>query len=165
MSILNTGFYYDVHVRNPDGSEYSLPRQYNLLPQEGLNYIAGLIRGTVASSGSWFNGIFESNYVPTLSLTSAQLTSVAGESTAYVGATRPAWTHAFDGATVISNAASQSSFVMSAAKTIYGAFIHNSAVKGGTSGVLLSIARFTTPLVLAQGATLTLTAGITIASS
>lgn len=165
MSILNTGFYYDIHVRNPDGSEYSIPRQYNLLPQEGLNHIAGLIRGTVVASANWYNGIYESNYVPTSAITSAQLTSVAGESTAYASATRPAWDHAFDGVTTISNTASTSSFVMTSAKTIYGAFIHNSPTKGGTSGVLLSIARFSTPLVLVQGATLTLTAGVVISST
>jgi hypothetical protein len=45
---------------------------------------------------------------------------------------------------VTTNAASRSSFVFNATKTIYGCFLVSSSTKGGTAGTLFAATRFAT---------------------
>lgn len=162
MSLLGTGFRYDCEILTPSG-EIILSTDFNLLPQVSVNHIAGLIRGdgTVPIS-SWFVGVFEDNYVPTSGVTSADLPVVVGESTAYSEVTRPAWTDSYDAVSLIDNLASKAVFTFTAAKTIYGAFLVSSSVKAGNTGVLLSIARFSTPKTVDIGTVFSVAAGITL---
>ncbi len=161
MSVLGTGFRYDSEIVAPDG-EILRFTDFNLLPQVSIDLIAGLLRGTATPIGSWYMGLFENNYVPDSSVTAADLPGVVGECTAYSQATRPAWTHAYDGVAVIDNLASKATFTMNADKTIYGAFIVSSSVKAGNTGALLSIARFSTAKALPAGSQFTLAAGLTL---
>lgn len=161
MSVLGTGFRYDCEIIAPDG-EIIRSTDFNLLPQVSIDFIAGLIRATSIPNGSWFIGLFENNYVPTSGVTAADLPGVVGECTAYTEATRPAWTHAYDGVSVIDNLASKATFSINAAKTVYGAFIVSSSVKAGNTGTLLSIARFNTAKSLDAGTTFSIAAGLTL---
>ena len=161
MSVLGYGFRYDGEIITPDGEIIQFS-DTNLLPQVAIDHIAGLIRGTTSPIGSWYMGLFENNYVPTSGVTAADLPGVVGESTAYTEATRPAWTNAYDGVSAIDNLASKATFTMNAAKVIYGAFIVSSSVKAGNTGLLLSIARFSTAKTLDSGSVFTLGAGITL---
>ena len=162
MSVLGTGFRYDCEILTPSGEIIQFT-DFNLLPQVSIDHIAGLIRGdgTVPIS-SWFVGVFENNYVPTSDVTSADLPGVVGESTAYSQATRPAWTHSYDGVSLIDNLASKAQFTFTAPKTIYGAFLVSSSTKAGNTGVLLSIARFNTPKSVDTGTVFSVAAGITL---
>lgn len=162
MSVLGAGFKYDCEIITPSG-EIIQSTDYNLLPQVSIDHLAGLLRGdgTVPIS-SWFVGVFENNFVPTSGVTSADLPVVVGESTAYSQATRPVWTHVYDGVSVIDNLAAKAVFTFTAAKTIYGAFIVSSSVKAGNTGVLLSIARFNTPKTMDIGTQFSVAAGITL---
>ena len=54
---------------------------------------------------------------------------------------------------------------MNAPKVIYGAFIVSSNVKAGNTGVLLSIARFSTAKTLDVGTEFSLAAGLTLIST
>ena len=162
-SVLGTGFRYDCSILLPDGELIEFT-DFNLLPQSGVDHIAGLLRGDgTAPISSWYVGIFEGNFVPTSATTSADLPAV--ECTAYAAANRPVWTNTYDGVSVIDNLASKAVFVMNAPKTIYGAFIVSNSVKAGNSGTLLSIARFSSPKVLDSGTQFGVTAGITLIPS
>jgi hypothetical protein len=162
MSLLGTGFRYDSEIITPSG-EIIQSTDFNLLPQVSVNHIVGLLRadGTVPI-GSWFLGVFSGNYVPTSGVTSADLPVVVGESTVYSQATRPAWTHAYNGISVVDNISNKAVFTFTAAATLYGAFIVSNSVKAGNTGVLLSIARFNSPKTVDIGTQFSLAAGITL---
>ena len=161
MSVLGHGFRYDGEIITPDGEIITFS-DHNLLPQVSTDFIAGLLRGTATPIGSWYLGLFENNYVPTSGVTAADLPGVVGECTAYDGATRQVWNHAYDGVSAIENLASKATFTINAAKTVYGAFIVSSSVKAGNTGTLLSIARFSSAKTLDIGMQFSLAAGITL---
>lgn len=161
-SILGTGLIYKVETIK-DGVVVDTSYEHNILPQQSVDHIAGLIRGSGAQPiSSWFLGCFESNYTPDSSVTAADLQVTVGESLAYTEATRPAWTNTYDGVGFIGNASNLAEFTFNASKTIYGAFIVSNATKGGTSGILLSLARFSTAKVVENGTVLRITAGLTL---
>lgn len=157
-----SGFEYTGEIVNADGVVTDRFTDHNLIPQVGVNHIVSLIRGSGAPIASWFLGLFEGNYVPTSGVTAADLQSTVQESLAYDEASRPAWTHAFDGVGVIDNLANRAVFTFNAPKTIYGAFLISNSVKGGTTGTLLSIARFASPKPVEAGGEFRLTSGITL---
>lgn len=162
-SILGHGFKYEYCVASPDGAVVHSPVFSNLLPQVGINHIAGMLRGDGTTPiGSWFMFLYEGNYIPTSGVTAADLPGVVGECVAYSDADRPAWTHAYDGVSVISNLAAKAVFTMTSDKRIYGAGIIASSTKGGNTGLLLSIAKFPTPVDLITGAQFSLGAGLAL---
>lgn len=159
-SVLGTGFRYDCSILLPDGELIEFT-DFNILPQSGVDHIAGLLRGDGTSPiSSWYVGIFEGNFVPVPGTTSADLPAI--ECTAYSGSNRPVWTNSYDGVSVIDNLNSKAVFNMTAPKTIYGAFIVSNSTKAGNVGTLLSIARFSSPKVLDSGTQFGVTAGITL---
>ena len=162
MTVLGAGFRYDCEIIRPNG-EIELSTDFNLIPQVGIDHLAGLLRGdgTVPNS-SWFLGVFSGNYVPTSGVTAADLPTVVGESTVYSQSTRPVWQNSYDGVSTIDNIASKAVFTFTAATTLYGAFIVSNSVKAGNTGLLLSIARFNTPKVMDIGTQFSVIAGITL---
>lgn len=160
-SILGTGFKYVGTIKHPDGRIETF-EDFNLLPQVSVNHIAGLIRGTTTPISDWYMGIFENNYVPTSGVTAADLPGVVGECVAYSEATRPAFNESYDGVSVIDNLASKAVFTMTADKTLYGGFIVSTNGKGGNTGLILSIARFSSPKVVPNGAEFSLSAQLTL---
>lgn len=155
------GFVYDVeHWR--DGDLLSATKHTNIIPQVGINHIAGLIRGSVAPIANWYLGLFEGNYVPVSGTTAGDLPNNAMEFTGYSEAARPAWTHTYDGVSVIANSVSRATFTITTEKLVYGGFISSSSTKGGTSGVLLSMARFDTADTVRVGDEYRIAAGITL---
>ena len=83
MSVLGAGFKYDCEILTPSGEILQFT-EHNLLPQVSVDHLVGLLRGdgTVPIS-TWYMGVFENNFVPTASVTSADLPVTVGESTAY----------------------------------------------------------------------------------
>lgn len=160
-SVLGTGFRYKCQAKLPSG-EIVEWEDHNLLPQDSIDHIARLILASTSPIGAWYVGIFEGNYTPTAGTSASDLPTTVGESTAYSGANRPAWSGVYDNLSDLSNAASRAVFTMTADKRIYGAFIVSSSVKGGGSGVLLSIARFAIPRDLPAGTEFAVTAGIAL---
>lgn len=134
----------------------------NLIPTEGLNHILSIVLKGGTQQASWFVALFEGNYTPVLGDTAANFAANATECTSYDSATRPAWTGGSVAAGAVSNVDSKAAFVMSAAKTVYGAALLSSSTKGGTTGVLLSNARFSTAKVLEIDDTLDVAVGITL---
>lgn len=160
MSLLGTGLEYVTEIHRRDGRiERSV--DHNLLPQESVDFVAGLLRGTEAPVATWYVGLFEGNYVPDDAITAATVASLATECVAYSESTRQPWNHAYtDG--VIDSLNSLATFTFPVAKRIYGAFIVSTSTKGGAGGRLLSIARFDTPKDVAAGEPLTVGAGLTL---
>lgn len=122
-----------------------------MIPEESIDFIAGLIRATEAPNGTWYVGLFENNYVPDSASKAADIPATIVECTAYSEAARPAWNHAYDGTSVLDNLASKAQFTFSANKRLYGAFVISTSTKGAGSGRLLQIARFATPIDVVSG--------------
>jgi hypothetical protein len=162
-SVLGTGLLYTFTLTHPDGTVERW-EQHNLLPQAAVGHMAGLLSGTSSIIASWYLGLFEGNYVPTPDFTSGLLQSTAVECTAFSQASRPVWNVTYDGISSLDNLASEATFTFTADKTVRGAFVVSSATKGGTSGLVLSIARFDTDKIVSNGSVLSVGAGIILAS-
>jgi hypothetical protein len=155
-------FEYTPEIVYPDGRIDVGETVRNIIPQAGVDHVVGLIKGDVAPIANWYVGVFQGNYTPTSGTTSGDLQTSAQESQAYEEATRPLWQNAYDGVGVIDNIANRAVFTFNAARTIYGAFIVSNSVKGGNTGLLLSIARFASPRSVDVGAQLRVAAGLTL---
>jgi len=162
-TILGTGLVYRVEVVNEAGVVVDSELVHNIMPQQAVDHVASLIRGGGATPiSSWYIGVFESNYVPDSGVTAADLQTNVGESQAYDEAARQPWANAYDGVGFIGNVSTPAEFTMNASKTVYGAFLVSNATKGGTSGILLSVARFSTPKTVEAGYTLRVVAGLSL---
>lgn len=165
MSILGRGFTYVRSIRTPDGRTVLLPDAHNIVPDEGVNFVANLILGSASPNASWYAFLYEGNYIPSESSSAADLPGVIGECTAYVAATRPIWTGSYDsGAKTLTNT-TEVEFVMNQDKVLYGAGIVSSSTKAGTGGFILSIARFPSPEEVKAGAVFSLTADLPLLST
>ena len=122
-----------------------------MTPQESIDFVAGLIRGTATPNATWYVGLFENNYVPDSTSSAAMIPATIVECTAYSEATRPVWNAAYDGVTNLDNLASKAQFTFTAAKRVYGAFVVSTSAKGSSSGRLLYIARFSSPKDVSAG--------------
>lgn len=141
------GFTYGIYHRRA-GVVLSVEWVHNLMPIEGINNMFDVHFHAASQITSWFVGIFEGNFTPLTTTTMATLPGAAIETTAYASATRPAWDEGLPAGGEISNAAAEALFVMTAPKTLYGAFLSSSSVKGSTVGVLASATRFTVAKVV-----------------
>lgn len=137
----------------------------NIIPTEGRNSILDVAFHASTQITAWFCFVFENNYTPVAGDTMAAFPAAAGEVTAYAETTRPAWNEAAASAGVTTNAASTATFTFNATKTLYGAGLSSSSVKGGTSGVLGSAAKFSASKGVDSGDIGRLTASVTFTSS
>lgn len=160
--ILPVGFEFTPEIVYPDGRVVRGDTVPNIIPQAGVDFIAGLLRGTATPIANWYVGIYAGNFTPTSTFTAADLQTSAAESQAYTEALRPTWSHAYDGVSMIDNVTARAEFTMDANATIYGGFLVSASAKGGNTGLVLSIARFSTPQVLVSGAVFRVSAGIAL---
>lgn len=131
--------------------------EHNRLPAQGLNYLleAGLRGG--APNTQFYLAIFSGAYTPVDGVTAATFSAAASEITSategYTEATRRPWTPAAAAAGVMDNVATRAAFTIATASeiTIRGAALLSDSVKGGTNGVLISVARFATDRKEAAG--------------
>lgn len=126
------------------GKLIDVSEDHNLVVNEGLNSILGIMFHGDTQISTWYLGLFEGNYTPVATVTAATITSASTECTAYTSATRPEYVEAAAASQSITNSASRASFVFNATKTIYGAFLVSNSTKSGTTGTLFSAARFAT---------------------
>jgi hypothetical protein len=152
-ALLGRGVRYGTYLKNADGELIQIGElEWNTWTQEFIDHVAGMIRGSGPEPiSNWYMFLFENNFHPTKAVKASDLPGVVGECTAYEQTQRPAWAHAYDDTSVIDNMASLASFKMTADKRIYGAGIISSNVKGGNTGMVMSIARFSTPRDLKAG--------------
>ena len=134
-------YFFDTDGERPDTAS-------NLQPVQGLNYLleAGLRNG--ANHTQWYLAIFAGAYTPTSSLTAqtfaSSATEIAGNAEGYTETTRRPWMSAAATGGTADNVADRAAFTIASANEliIRGAALLSDPVKGGTNGVLLSIARF-----------------------
>ena len=120
----------------------------NLLTTQALNYLleTGLRDG--AAQGAWYLALFSGSYTPTAAITAENFSATAGEITSategYTETSRRPWTSVAVSGGVTDNTAARASFTIATATslTIRGAALLSDPTKGGTNGVLMSIARF-----------------------
>lgn len=125
--------------------------QHNLLPTQALNYLLSAGLGGGAAANAWYLTIFTNSITPTDSITASNFAATAGElvssAEGYAETTRPAWTPAAAAEGAMDNTAARAAFTIATATsvTIRGAALLSDFVKGGTNGVIMSIAKFTQP--------------------
>ena len=135
-------YFYDSNGANPESTA-------NLLPTQGLNYLLETSLRNGAAHTQWYLAIFSGAYTPVSGVTAATFTSAATEITSasegYTETTRRPWTSVAASGGVTDNVADRAAFTIASANeiTIRGAALLSDPVKGGTNGVLMSIARFT----------------------
>lgn len=147
-----------------DGEVIDAWEDHNLVVNEGLNSLLGIMFNGSTQISTWYLGLFEGNYTPVATVTAATISSAATECTAYASATRPAYDEAAPASQSITNSASRASFVFNATKTVYGAFLVSNSTKGGTTGTLFSAARFSAAKNVVSGDELLLTYTFTASS-
>ena len=123
-------------------------RTPNLVPTEGLNHLLMVALKDTAKLNTFYLALYSGNYTPTATLTAANFTSTATEITSgsegYSESVRQTWSPAAASSGVMDNYASKATFtiVTATSVTIRGAALLSSNVKGGTTGVLISAAKF-----------------------
>jgi hypothetical protein len=121
----------------------------NTIPTAALNHILDICLDAGTQITDWYVAPFETDTTPGLTTTYA--TPVYTESTAYDGATRPAFDPAAASGGVMTSVASKASFTWNDTKTIYGAALvgggTDADTKGDTAGggIIFSAAKFTAP--------------------
>lgn len=135
------GFLWTFEQYTPDGVLVSSRTAHNLIPLEGRNYLvsAGFANGVRVAP--WYCGLFEGDYTPQDDDTAANIAARAMECMAYSGATRPEITFGDVAGGAINNEAMKVELTFTSDKTIYGGFLTSSPVKGGNTGVLVSVVR------------------------
>lgn len=164
-SLCRLGFIYQAEIVGPDGKVLvSGPPVCNIIPQQGIDHIAGLIKGTTVPISAWYIGVGEADYVPTSGTSAADLPTLVAESVAYSETTRPLWDNEYDGVGTLSNAGLRAEYTFTADKRLRTGFIVSDATRGSASGVLLSIVRFDSPYDVPAGSTFRLGASIALLS-
>ena len=123
----------------------------NLVVNEGLDYLLGSGMAGVTQISAWYLGIFETNYTPADDDTAANIAGRCTESTAYDEGARPLFDYAAVDTQVLTNAATRAVFTCNATKTMYGLFLVSLATKQGTTGTLVSVAKFVTARPVLSG--------------
>lgn len=134
----------------------------NLMPQVGINYVAGAMFGDTAPIGTFYIGLFQNNVLPTSSTTASDIPTTLGEFVGYSNSTRPLWNRSYDGIGSINNSASRAEFTITADARLYGGFLVSTSTKGGNTGLLLSVARFESPRDVTAGGTFRVTSVISL---
>ena len=120
---------------------------HNLLPTEGLNALLNIGVGATAKVAGWYIALFSGAVAPAANWTAANFAANASEITSTTegfAGNRPAFTVAAAAGGIVNNAAARATFniVCTSQLTVQGAAVLSSDVRGGTSGVLLSAARY-----------------------
>lgn len=129
----------------------------NLIPDAAILSILNVYWGSTAKLSAWYLALFSGAVDPTADLTAANfastMTEITSTSQGYSEATRPQWSPSAAAAGQIDNLAAKAAFtiVCSSSITVQGAALLSNNTRGGTSGVLSSCSRFTTPRVLQNG--------------
>lgn len=147
------------------GELLSVERKFNRIPQLGLDFLIKAPFGKTPAISSWYCGLFAANFTATASTVASDIPTNMNEFTSYAESARPAWTNAYDNSGTLSNAASKAVFTPNANATVYGSFIVSSSEKGGSGGLLLSVAKFDTAQNLTSGVEAKLSCGLTYVPS
>jgi hypothetical protein len=157
------GFEYKFEILDRFGRVRDTSIEYNLIPDEGRDYLltAALLAGSQFSN--WFIGLYDGAYSPVAGDTMATFPASASElTTEYSEATRQGLTPNVLAAGVYSNVDTPAVFTFASETTVRGGFISSGSVKGGTTGVLLSAVLASSPKLVEAGESLRVITGLTL---
>jgi len=142
----------------------------NLVTIEGLNYLLdAALRGGQAQT-QFYLALFGGAYTPQGDLTAADFAATAQEfvspTEGYTQATRALWQPGVVSSGALDSSANMAEFTIASAGvlTIRGAALLSEQTKGGTSGVLVSMARFANDRQEASGNALKLAYSVSVVS-
>ena len=133
----------------------------NRIPQAGIDFLIQSPFGDSAPISQFYCALFSNNYLPVAGTSAADLPGTMGEFVAYSEATRPLWSHAYNGAGTLDNVGAKAVFTPTADGQVYGSCIVANQVKGSNTGLLLSAVRFSTVKSLSVGLEAKLVCGLT----
>jgi hypothetical protein len=145
-------FVSGVYIHDVNGSDERVDS--NLLTDEGLNHILNVAFNGATATSTWYLALYSGNVSPASSWTAANFASNATEITSttegYSESVRQTYVEAASTAKSITNTANKAAFTIATATsvTVWGAGLLSSSTRGGTSGVLVSAAKFSTSRVL-----------------
>lgn len=156
------GFRHVLELIDPKTGEV-LDREevVNRIPQAGIDFLMQAPFGDVAAVPNFYCGLFRNNFIPVAGTTAADIPTAMGEWVDYSEGTRPLWDRAYNGAGTYDNTLSKAVFTPTADANLYGSFICSSAEKGGNTGLLISVARFSTVKPVSTGVEARLSCGLT----
>ena len=160
------GVYHVEHIRN--GEVIHTQEVDNIVVDEGLNHMLDVALSNGSQNSTWYLGIYKNNYTPVAGNTASTFAGagVANEISSEVDeTTRPIWTEAGASAKSITNSASPAVFTANTTVAAYGAFLISNATMGGTTGVLMSAAKFAAVRNLVDTDVLNVTYTLTIADA
>ena len=141
------GVFHVEHVR--DGVVIDTWQHGNVVTDEGINHSLNVIFNGATQVATWCIGLFVGNYTPIAADTAATFPSTATEATTqYTEGARQTYVEATSTAKSITNSASKATFTCGTAMTVYGAFLSSVSTRGGTSGVLMAAAKFSSAKTL-----------------
>ena len=151
------------HVR--DGVVIDTSYETNLVPTQGLTHILDVVCKGGAQTPTWYVAPYEGNFTPSAPDTAASLPAAAVECTAYTEAARPTWVEGAIAGGSVDNTASKAEFTMNATKTIYGCWLASVSGKSSTSGLVLSVVRFSASKTFQSGDIMRITAPVSLTAS
>lgn len=156
------GFRHELELIDPKTGEV-VDREvvYNRIPQAGIDFLMQAPFGDVAAVPNFYCGLFRNDFIPLAGTTAADIPTAMGEWVGYSEGTRPLWDRTYNGAGTYDNAAAKATFTPTADATVYGGFLCSSAEKGGNTGLLLSVARFSTIKTVSAGLEAKYSCGLT----
>ena len=126
----------------------------NIVVTEGLTHMLDVVLHGTTAVATWYFGLCSANVTPVSTWTAANFTANATEivsgTEGYSEATRQAFVEAAASAGSINNTASKAAFTIATATsiTVWGAGLLSSSTKGGTTGTLMSAAKFSSARTL-----------------
>lgn len=149
------GEYYD----RINGGEWE--RTGNLIPTEGLAHILNVALGTTPKPTNYYLALFSAAAQPAANWNAASFAATASEITSmtegYAEAVRPKWTPTNTATNSIDNMAvgSVAKVTMKTATsiTVQGAAMLTTSARGGTTGALISAAKYSAPRTFQDGDT------------
>lgn len=159
------GFEWSLQIVNADGSIACEETKCNIIPSDGLSFLARAPFGDVTPISTFYLGLFRGNYIPTFESSALDIPGAMNEMVDYSEPNRPEWVRSLNGIATMDNVNSKAEYTITQDRTIYGAFLVSSATKASNTGLLLSCVRFSSPKQVTAGQTVTLAGGLTYTSS
>lgn len=157
---VKVGFTYDMQ-REVDGSIVDHWKETNLIPRDALAILLRAPFGEAAPLGQLYIGLYGNNVLPSSISKAADIPSLLGEFTQYQQLDRQLWNRVFDSDSSYTNSDNKAEFTFTVDKLIHGLFMVTVPEKGSGAGLMVSVAKLSTPRMIYAGTTLKVAASIT----
>lgn len=141
--LAKVGFIHHLEIldKNGDVIDDTGPIE-NVVPFGGIEFLISSPFGDAAPIPTFYCGLFTKNFVPDHSTSVANLQRDMGELINIEEASRPTWDRVYDNGGGYNNYDSPAIITPTQDVAVYGSFVISSDTKGGTNGLLISVARF-----------------------